>query len=50
MRLTVSSGILEELYGAQASPFAIIHHHDHFRIVLSWFCGVPTISVILGYY
>jgi hypothetical protein len=50
MRLTVSSGNLEELYGAQASPFAIFHHQDHFRTVRSWFRGVPMISVILGYY
>jgi hypothetical protein len=49
-RLTVSSGNLEELYGAQASPFAIFHHRDHFCMVRSWFRGVPTISVILVYH
>jgi hypothetical protein len=47
MRLTVSLGNLEGLYGAQASPFTIFHHQDHFCTVRSWFCGVPTISVIL---
>jgi hypothetical protein len=30
IRITVSSGNLEELYGAQASPFTIFHHQDHF--------------------
>jgi hypothetical protein len=43
----VSSGNLEELYGAQASPFAIVYHQDHFCIVHSWIHGVPTIFVIL---
>jgi hypothetical protein len=33
MRITVSSGNLEELYGAQASPFTIFHHQDHFCTV-----------------
>jgi hypothetical protein len=47
VRLTMSSSNLEELYGAQASPFAILHHQDHFHIVRSWFHGVPTISLIL---
>jgi hypothetical protein len=47
VRLTVSSGNLEELYGAQTSPFAILHHRDHFCTVCSWFCGVPMISIIL---
>jgi hypothetical protein len=50
MRITVSSGNLEELYGAQASPFTIFHHQDHFHTVRFWFRGIPTISVILGYY
>jgi hypothetical protein len=50
MRLIMSSGDLEGLYGAQTSPFTIFHHQDHFRTVRSWFRGIPTISVILGYY
>jgi hypothetical protein len=50
LRLTVSSGSLEELDEAQTSPFTIFHHWDHFCTVRSWFCGILAIPVILGYY
>jgi hypothetical protein len=43
--LPASSEGLEELYKNQPSPFIIFHHQDHFRIVRSWFCVIPTISV-----
>jgi hypothetical protein len=49
MRITMSSVNLE-LYGTQASPLTIFHHHDHFRTVRFWFHGILTIFVILGYY
>jgi hypothetical protein len=49
MRIPVSSNNLEELYGAQASPFSIFHHRDHFRTIHSWLRGIPTISIILDY-
>jgi hypothetical protein len=45
--LTGGPGNLEEFYGAQASPFAIFYHQDHFCTVRSWFHGVPMIFVIL---
>jgi hypothetical protein len=41
----ISEG-LSELYEAQPIPFTIFHHPDHFRIVRSWFRGIPTILVI----
>jgi hypothetical protein len=50
MRIKMSLVNLEELYGVPASPFTIFHHQDHFCIVHSWFCGIPMIFVILGYY
>jgi hypothetical protein len=50
MRLIMSSGDLEGLYGPQTSPFTIFHHQDYFRTIHSWFCSIPTIFVILGYY
>jgi hypothetical protein len=50
LRLTVSSGGLEELYEAQPSPFIIFHHQDHFHIVRSWFRGIPTIPINWEYY
>jgi hypothetical protein len=50
MRITVNSANLKELYGVEASLFTIFHHQDHFRTVLSWFRGIPTISINLDYY
>jgi hypothetical protein len=50
MRITMRSGNLEDLYGSQSSPLTIFHHQDHFLTVFSWFYGIPTISIILGYY
>jgi hypothetical protein len=50
MRITISLGNFEELYGAQDS------HSPYFIIGIistqsgSWFCGISTISIILGYY
>ena len=41
----VSSGGLDEFYGAQLSLFTIIHDHDHFHIACSWFCCIPMIFV-----
>jgi hypothetical protein len=46
----MNSNDLEGLYGAHTSPFTIFHQQDHFRTVHSWFRGILTISVILGYY
>jgi hypothetical protein len=48
--LSVGSEDLEELYEAQPSPITIFHNQDHFRTVRSWFCGIPTIPIIKGYY
>jgi hypothetical protein len=50
MMIAMISGNLEKLYGTQGIPFTIFHHQDHFHIVLSWFYGIPTTFVILGYY
>jgi hypothetical protein len=50
MSLIVSSRNLEELYGAEASPFTIFHHQDCFHTLRSWFRGIQMISIILGYY
>jgi hypothetical protein len=50
MTITMRSGNLEELYGTQAIPFTMFHHQHHFCIVFSWFCGIPMIFIILGYY
>jgi hypothetical protein len=50
MRLIMSSGDLEGLYGVHTSPFIIFHHQGHFRTIFSWFHGITKISVILGYY
>jgi hypothetical protein len=46
VRLTLSSGNLGELYVAQANPFTIFYHRDHFRTIHFWFCGIPMISII----